>query len=69
MKFYLQFLCVTGCWKRSNDTPKLNIHKYTNDNMMKIYINRLSTTVLIFFITSVSDGKFDKSMGVRKRTD
>ena len=50
MKFYLQFLCVTGCWKRSNDTPKLNIHKYTNDNMMKIYINRLSTTVLIFLL-------------------
>ena len=30
MKFYLQFLCVTGCLKHSNDTPKLNIHKYTS---------------------------------------
>ena len=44
MKFYLQFLCVTGCLKHSNDTPKLDIHKYTNYNMIKIYTNRLSTT-------------------------
>ena len=28
--FYLQFLCVAGYLKHSNDTPKLNIHKYTN---------------------------------------
>ena len=27
--FYLQFLCVGGYSKHSNDTPKLNIHKYT----------------------------------------
>ena len=44
MKFYLQFLCVAGCLKHSNDTPKLNIHKYINYNMIKIYIKRLSTT-------------------------
>ena len=28
--FYLQFLCVAGYLNRSNDVPKLNIHKYTN---------------------------------------
>ena len=50
MKFYLQFLCVTGCLKHSNDTPKLNIHKYTNYNMMKIYINRSSTTTGLIFL-------------------
>ena len=32
MKFCLQFLGLAGCLKHSNDTPKLNIHKYTNYN-------------------------------------
>ena len=26
--FYLQFLCVIGYLKNSNNTPKVNIHKY-----------------------------------------
>ena len=43
MKFYLQFLCIAGCLKHSNDTPKLNIRKYINYNK-KIHINRLSIT-------------------------
>ena len=34
IKFYLQFLCVAGCLKHSNDTPNLNIHKYTNYDIM-----------------------------------
>ena len=42
IKFYLQFLCVAGCLKQINDTPKLNINKYTNYNIIEIYINRLS---------------------------
>ena len=41
MKFYLQFLCVAGYLKHSNDTWKLNIHKYTNYNIIEMYINRL----------------------------
>ena len=41
MKLYLQFLCVAGCLKHNNDTPKFNIHKYTN-YLIKKYINRLS---------------------------
>ena len=32
--------CVAGYLKYSNDTPKLNIHKYTNYNIIEIYINR-----------------------------
>ena len=36
---------VAGYLKRSNDTPKLNIHKYSNDSIIEIYINRLSTTM------------------------
>ena len=40
MKFYSQTLCVAGYLKYSNDTPKLNIHKYTNYNIIEIYINR-----------------------------
>ena len=40
MKFSLQFSCVAGYLKQSNNTPKLNIHKYTNYNIIEIYINR-----------------------------
>ena len=39
--FYLQFLWVAGYLKHSNGTPKLNTHKYTNYNIIEIYINRL----------------------------
>ena len=46
LKFYLQFLCVAGYLKHSNDTPELNIHKYTNYNIKEMYINRLSTTTI-----------------------
>ena len=46
LKFYLQFLCVAGYLKHSNDTPKLNIHKYTNYDIKEMYINRLSTTTI-----------------------
>ena len=48
IKFYLQFLCVAGYLKHNSDTPKLSIHKYTNYNIIEIYINRLSTTTQIF---------------------
>ena len=36
-QFYFQFLCVAGYLKRSIDTPKLNIHKYTNNIEIQIY--------------------------------
>ena len=48
--FYLQFLCVAGYFKHSNDTPKLKIHKYTNYNIIEIFINRLSSTTQIFIV-------------------
>ena len=41
IKFYL---FTAGYLKHSNDTPKLNIQKYTNYHIIEIYINRLSTT-------------------------
>ena len=41
IKFYL---FTAGYLKHSNDTPKLNILKYTNYHIIEIYINRLSTT-------------------------
>ena len=43
IKFYLQFLCVAGYLKHSNDVSSLNIPKYTNCDIIGIYINRLST--------------------------
>ena len=48
MKFYLQFLCVPGYLKHGNNTLKLNIYKYTNYDLIEIYINRLSITTQIF---------------------
>ena len=39
---------ILGYLKRSNDTPKFNIHKYNNYNIIEIYINRLSLTMQIF---------------------
>ena len=47
---FYSFLCVAGYLKRSNHTPKLNIHKYTNYNITETYINRLSTTTQIFIV-------------------
>ena len=38
IKFYLQILCVAGYLERRNDTPNLNINKYTNYNIIEIYI-------------------------------
>ena len=46
--FYLQFLCVAGYLKRSSHTPKVNIHKYANYNIIEIYKNRLNTATQIF---------------------
>ena len=34
IKFY-QFSCVAGYFKHSNNTPNLNIHKYTNYNIIE----------------------------------
>ena len=48
MKLYLQFLCNAGYLKHSNDSPNLNIHKYTNYDIIEIFINRLSITTQIF---------------------
>ena len=55
---HLQFLCLVGYLKRSDDTPKLNIHKYNNYNIIEIYINRLSNG-LIFH----SNGLLDPDVG------
>ena len=67
MKFYLQFLCVAGYLNHSNDTPKLNIHKYTNYNVIEIYINRLSTTTIIFIAMDYSIIMSEKYFHFRKR--
>ena len=40
--FHLHFLCIVRYLKRSNDTPKLNMHKFNSYNIIEIYINRLS---------------------------
>ena len=67
MKFYLQFLCVAESLKHSNDTPKLKIYKYTNYNMIKIYINRLSTTTQIFIAMDYSIMISEKYFHFRKK--
>ena len=49
--FYLQFrqfLYASGYLKRNNDTSRINIHRFTNYNIIEIYINGLSTKTQIF---------------------
>ena len=53
--------------KCSNDAPKLNIHKYTNYNMIEIYVNRLSTTRQIFVAMDYSIMMSEKYFHFRKR--
>ena len=67
IKFYLLFLCAAGYLKHSNDTPNLNIHKYTNYNIIEIYINRLSTTTQIFIAKNYLILMSEKYLYFRKR--
>ena len=67
IKFYLLFLCAAGYLKHSNDTPNLNIHKYTNYNIIEIYINRLSTTTQIFIAMDYLIMMSEKYLYFRKR--
>ena len=60
------FCALQGLWN-SNDTPKVNIHKYTNCNMIKIYINRLSTTKQVFMAMDYSIMMSEKYFHFRKR--
>ena len=66
-KFYLHFVWVAGYLKHSNDTSKLNIHKYTSYNIIEIYINRLSTTTQIFIEMDFSIMMSEKYFHFRKR--
>ena len=47
--FIYSFYALQGIWNK-NDLTNLNIHIYTNYNIIEIYINRLSTTTQIFII-------------------
>ena len=67
IKFYLQYLCVAGYLKLSNDTPNLNIHKYTNYNIIEIYINRLSTITQISIAMDYLVMMSEKYLYFRKR--
>ena len=67
IKFYLQFLRVEGYLKHSNDTPKLKIHKYTNYNIIEMYINRLSATTQIFIAMHYSILVSEKYFHFRNR--
>ena len=69
IEFYLQFLCVAGYLKHINNTPKLNIHKYTNYNIIQICINRLSTTTQNFIAMDYLIMISEKHLYFRKRKD
>ena len=69
IKLYLQFLCVAGYLKHSNDTPNLNIHKYTNYDIIEMYINRLSTTTQIFIAMEYLIMMSEKYLYFRKKTN
>ena len=50
-----------------SDTPNLNIHKYTNYNIIEIYINRLSTTTQISIAMDYLIMMSEKWLYFRKR--
>ena len=64
----LQFSCVAGYLKASNDTPKLNIRKYTYYNITERYINRLSTTTQIFIAMDCLILMSEKYLHFREKT-
>ena len=67
IKFYLQFLCVVGYLKHSNDNIHNSNNKYTNYNIIEIYINRLSTTTQIFIAMDYLIMMSEKYLYFRKR--
>ena len=69
IKLYLQFLCIAGYLKHSTDRPNLNVHKYTNYNIIEIYINRLSVTTQIFIVMDYLIMMSEKYLYFRKRTN
>ena len=44
IKFYFKFLCVAGYLKYSDDNIHNSNDKYTNYNLIEIYIKRLSNS-------------------------
>ena len=66
--FCLQFVCVAGSFKRSNDTSKVNIHIWINYNIItEIYINILRTTTQIFIALDYLILMSEKYLYFRKR--
>ena len=61
------FVLVAGYLKHSSDTPNPNIHKYTNYNIIQIYINRLSTTTQISIAMDYLIMMSEKCIYFRKR--
>ena len=66
IKFYLQILCVAGYLERRNDTPNLNINKYTNYNIIEIYIKVTGSMYVgnIFLIMCLDMYKNLKEIGI-----
>ena len=66
IKFYLQILCVAGYLERRNDTPNLNINKYTNYNITEIYIKVTGSMYVgnIFLIMCLDMYKNLKEIGI-----
>ena len=66
IKFYLQILCVAEYLERRNDTPNLNINKYTNYNIIEIYIKVTGSMYVgnIFLIMCLDMYKNLKEIGI-----
>ena len=66
--FYRQFLRVAGYLKCSNNTPNLKKHKYTNYNIIEIYINRLITTTQVLIAVDYLILMLEMCLHFRKKT-
>ena len=59
--------CRIWYLKRSNDTPKLQIHKYRNYDIIEIYISRWSTMAQMFMAMDYLIMMSEKYLHFRKR--
>ena len=63
----IKFYPCCRIFENSSDSPNSNIHKYTNYNIIEIYINRLSNTTQISIVMDYLIMMSDKCIYFRKR--
>ena len=64
---HISFTVFMRCRIFETQSPKLNIHKYNNYNIIEIYINRLNLTIQNFIVMDYLILMSEKYLHFRKR--